>query len=167
MTVDTGTAPAPVLTVLCPGAADAAGDQIPDDVETKYSGTDPAVWNGGCTVWTRAEINPVTNFGGVSNQPTGTLAQPVVIDALLNNPRTVVTADLDGDGAPDVVADTYEGVMWWRNPLRDYPDGDGVSDDLEVCVLGTDPLLADTDGGGRTDGEEVCDLADPRDPAGG
>ncbi len=95
----------------------------------------------------------------------GALVRPVVLDALVHTPRTVLAADMDGDGAPDAVADTYDGIAWWRNPLRDDTDGDGIPDDLEQCVLGSDRTLADSDGGGTPDGDELCALTDPADPA--
>ncbi len=93
------------------------------------------------------------------------LVEPVVLDPLVHTPRTVVAADLDGDGAPDAVVDTHDGIAWWRNPLRDDTDGDGIPDDLEECVLGSDPKVADSDGGGAPDGDELCALTDPEDPA--
>ncbi|MCB9685953.1 MAG: VCBS repeat-containing protein [Alphaproteobacteria bacterium] len=71
--------------------------------------------------------------------------------------------DLDGDGWTDVV--TEPGVTWYRNPMGDDTDADGLRDDAERCVAGTDPLVADSDGDGWTDGAELCAVHDPSDAA--
>jgi hypothetical protein len=69
--------------------------------------------------------------------------------------------DLDGDGHPD--AASPPGLTWYRNPLGDDTDGDGITDDAEACVLGTDPTLADTDADGSDDAIEACAPTDPLD----
>ncbi len=46
-------------------------------------------------------------------------------------------------------------------------DGDGLSDDDEINLVGTDPPNLDTDGDGRADGDEIGPrriVTDPLDP---
>ncbi len=79
------------------------------------------------------------------------------------------TADLDGDGAADVLAQDYLGdsVDWYRNTWTCSvldADGDGLADADELLVHATDPTTADTDGDGPTDADELSDGTDPLDP---
>jgi len=43
------------------------------------------------------------------------------------------------------------------NACDDDDDNDGLSDEVEVSIIGTDPTLADTDGNGIMDGDEDSD----------
>jgi len=67
--------------------------------------------------------------------------------------------DPDGDGLVNAQEDA-------AGTDRDDPDtdADGLSDGVEVLLIGTDPLVADTDGAGATDGAEVAAGTDPLDP---
>jgi hypothetical protein len=68
--------------------------------------------------------------------------------------------DNDGDGLGN-------GDENQHNTDKEDPDtdGDGLSDGLEVLILGTDPLDDDSDGGGAEDGEEMLGGCDPWDPS--
>lgn len=71
--------------------------------------------------------------------------------------------DSDGDGFDDCCE-----VMHGLDPSRPDAnvfdsDGDGLSDPLESCVLGTDENEGDTDGDGLNDGDEIDAGTDPFD----
>jgi len=62
----------------------------------------------------------------------------------------------------------YDGVIDWDgchdSPGDDY-DGDGLSDEVEVFVVGTDPTDPDTDDDTALDGEDNCSLSSNPDQA--
>jgi len=82
--------------------SDVDGDGDPDLVASISSGT---VWS---TVWYENRLG----------EPTADFAPPRTISTL--GSFYLVTADLDGDGDPDIVAKTFQsGLSWYDNRLRE------------------------------------------------
>ncbi|MCP5143762.1 MAG: VCBS repeat-containing protein [Gammaproteobacteria bacterium] len=103
---------------------------------------------------------------------SGTAWSKHVVDNEVGGARSVSVADLNKDGAPDIVATAGNDgmVLWWEN-LQDIDpdtdndgtpdsidtddDNDGLSDTAETNTYMTYPLDADSDDDGLTDGAEV------------
>ncbi|MEQ1501165.1 MAG: MopE-related protein [Myxococcota bacterium] len=77
-----------------------------------------------------------------------------------NRPIVDATADTDGDGLTDAV----EIVVVGTDPLDPDTDADLLSDGDEVLAHHTDPFDPDTDDGSVFDGVEVANGTDPHDP---
>ncbi|NIQ19661.1 MAG: OmpA family protein, partial [Gammaproteobacteria bacterium] len=67
------------------------------------------------------------------------------------------TADVDGDGDPDVLSASVsdDTIAWYEqinvaDPLDPDSDDDGLLDGEELNTYGTDPLDLDSDGDGLT-----------------
>lgn len=84
-----------------------------------------------------------------------------VITNLADGVKSAFAADLDGDGAPDVLSASSldDTIAWYRNPATNPAladsDGDGLADNVEINTYGTNPVNKDTDGDGLYDGFEV------------
>jgi hypothetical protein len=156
-TGDTGSAP-------CTPGPDTDGDHVPDDAELAVTGTDPAVFDGGCNDW-GDERAVASGFGGIS----------------------IAAADLDGDGDQDLAFDGDGATLAWTANLGGGTFGERVSlwsgyhvdaygqtvlDGLRRVVAGDVDADGDTDlvargyttvyvenlGGGGFDGAVVVDL---------
>ena len=81
-------------------------------------------------------------------------------DGLPDDWERAYFADLDetGSGNPDgdglINSDEYTADT---NPVNPDTDNDGLSDGMEVNILGTKPTMADTDSNGTPDGDEDND----------
>jgi hypothetical protein len=133
------------------GLADLDEDGSLDVVYTSSSPFDPAFTG---VFWLR-------NAGG------GAVDRPFAISRTVENPTALALGDANQDGTADAVVGDFstDSLIWYAHPTRLDGDGDGLTDDAEICVVGTDETLADTDADGLDDGDELLGLSNPFDPA--
>ena len=92
---------------------------------------------------------------------TGTWGSNILIGSLPNDPRSVVAADLDGDGDPDIaaVSRTDDQIVWYKNRLNEATTDFAPAAALPAASDG--PILiksADLNGDGTLDLVVISDV---------
>ena len=133
--------------IISHATPDINGDGLPDIV-CAYRQRNASVSSNKAQSNTRSVIYTI-------NRGNGKFATPRLITDQLEHPESVAAADLDGDGAPDILAASTDDsrVSWYKNIAKENKDTafgkiNIISDKLEGVK---DAIAADIDGDGDLD----------------